>query len=206
MGWSWYNATHYDKHGKIDRRAECDAYFTEGFNEGWYKVEKSAMVGSVYYAAVRPLRSFVGDCNKSEPIPESEQHVFAAVLLTSTDVQSFYNFGYKDMDETMGPGPVDCPIGILNLLSPTDNEYANAWRECCRQRASEKKAMKKNQKDLDILPIGTVIKCGDTELVKSGPKAQLKKPFWLVVGKNTYYTKKYILKSGYEIISKPEKI
>ena len=27
MGWTSYNATHYNKHGQIDRKAECDAYW-----------------------------------------------------------------------------------------------------------------------------------------------------------------------------------
>ena len=48
MGWTSYHATHYSKTGTIDRKAECDGYFMEGLNRGHYRVEKSAMVGSVY--------------------------------------------------------------------------------------------------------------------------------------------------------------
>jgi len=112
MGWTYQHATYY-KNGKIDRKAECDAYFTES-NAGWYKVEKSALVGKVYYAAIRRLRGF-----------------------------------------------------------------------------------------LENLPIGTVIKCCETELVKSNPAGQFKKPFWRVKGKWAYYQKKVIQARGFEIISKP---
>ena len=53
MGWTWYKASHYYPNGNIDRKAECNAYFTEELNEGQYEILKSTMVGSVYYAAVK---------------------------------------------------------------------------------------------------------------------------------------------------------
>lgn len=43
-----------------------------------------------------------------------------------------YVFGYKDMDETMGPCECECPAAILDLLTPTDNGHANEWRARCR--------------------------------------------------------------------------
>ena len=165
------------------------------------------MVGTTYYAAIRPLLRYkavkprVGD--ETEPIPKAEQRVFAVVFLTSTDVKSHFNFSYKDMDESMGPGQEDCPIGILNLLSPTSSEYANAWRDRCRVKAAKKKAEKSDPNSLNNLPIGTVIKCGDTELFKSAPMAQFKRPFWMVVGERMYFRKETILYKGYKIISKP---
>ena len=55
MGWTEYIATHITPKGQIDRKKECDAYFLEGLNRGFYEVVKSRMVGSVYYAAVTPL-------------------------------------------------------------------------------------------------------------------------------------------------------
>jgi hypothetical protein len=36
------------------------------------------------------------------------------------------------MDETCGPYEKKCPLSILNLLTPTDNEWANEWRKQCR--------------------------------------------------------------------------
>lgn len=203
MGWTWYEATHY-KNGKVDRKAECDAYFTEGFNKGWYKVERSTLIGTVYYAAIRKLKTYSG--KEIVDIPESEQIVFGVVFLTSTDAKSYYNFGYKDMDETVGPGYYDCPVRILDLLSPIDSDFANEWRRCCRERAKAKKAEKTDPNSLDNLPIGTIIKCGDVKLEKSEPMAQFKRPFWLVVGKYQYYTKKQIKYKGYEVLLKPSTV
>ena len=58
MGWTEYHATHY-KHGKIDRKAECDELFNDFMVDknnnriGKFEVLKSTMVGSTYYAAVK---------------------------------------------------------------------------------------------------------------------------------------------------------
>ena len=48
MGWT-VGSARYFKNGKVDRKAECDALCTDTV----FRVEKSAMVGAVYYAAIR---------------------------------------------------------------------------------------------------------------------------------------------------------
>lgn len=65
--------------------------------------------------------------------------VFGLVALLDYANKDYYNFGYKDMDESMHPYCYDCPKRILNLLTPTDNENAKAWRSECRKQLSEKK-------------------------------------------------------------------
>lgn len=201
MGWTWQHATHY-KNGKVDRKAECDAYFNEE-NKGCYVVEKSALVGTVYYAAIRHIGRRNYKTNEITEIPASEQEVFAVIFLTGTNVKDYFNFGYKDMEESMHPYYYDCPAGILKLLSPTDNASANEWRENCRQRAAQKKADKKNPDSLENLPIGTVIRVRDKELVKTAPMAQFKTPFWMRVDAYLYCSKKEIKRCGYEIVSRP---
>lgn len=42
------------------------------------------------------------------------------------------NWGYKDMDEAMGPCYYDCPERLL-AQSDCDSPYAIGWREACRQ-------------------------------------------------------------------------
>src|SRR3546814_12246736 len=42
------------------------------------------------------------------------------------------HFGYKDMDEYVGPYEDSCPRHILDLLTPTDREHALDWRARCR--------------------------------------------------------------------------
>ena len=78
----------------------------------------SRMVGRTFYAAAE---------RKDEP-----GEVFALVILTE---RRGFRFGYKTMDEGMGPCESECPPEILDLLSPTTSEYALAWRARCRANA-----------------------------------------------------------------------
>ena len=180
MGWTWYRATHYFPNGGIDRRAECDAYFMEGLNRGHYEVLKSVMVGTVYYAAVKKLKKYTGHDENGNwlysDLPPEEQKVFGAVFITSTSKKDYYNFGYKDMDETMGPGDCDCPKSIISLLSETDNEYALHWRQRCL-------AKRHTKSKLNSLPIGAVIEFTRDgkvfRLTKHEPAYQFKTPFAL---------------------------
>jgi hypothetical protein len=43
-------------------------------------------------------------------------------------------FGWKAMEERMGPFESECPAHILDLLSPTEDEHALRWRARCRAR------------------------------------------------------------------------
>lgn len=171
MGWTGYHAGYY-KNGKIDRKAECDDVFTWENGSKKVSVVKSAMVGTVYYAAVRILDEENG-----------QNDVFGAVALTSVDNSDYFNFKYKDMDETVGPGYYDCPKGILDLLTPTDSEWANEWRAKCREKLASKKEKK-------TVPVGTVIefKWGDKTVraVRHAPAYQFKRPFWMNVDKFAY--------------------
>jgi hypothetical protein len=134
MGWTFYHAIKYKPNGEVDRKAELD-------NHDWgekYKVLKSSMVGSVYYAAVLTRRT---------------EEVWCAVFLTQTCGKAYYNFGYKDMNESMGPIEARCPVSILNLLTPTDNEDSLQFRERCRKYHADKKS----PTSLKNLPVGTKI-------------------------------------------------
>ena len=157
MGWVWYMATHY-KNGSVDRKAEMDSLFDDR-----YTVLKSSMVGRVYYAAIK-----------------HDDEVFGFVGLTATDMRQVYNFGYKDMDETMGPGYNDCPKGILDLLTPTDNVAANEWRAAC---AKHRAAQNTKSTRLRNLPVGTEIvfenyKGETVSYYKLNIPSVFKKPFW----------------------------
>ncbi len=193
MGWTSYHATHY-KNGKVNRKAECDAYFTEGLNEGFYRLEKSTMIGSVYYAAVTGLKRY--NEGKKEDVPKDEQHTFGVVFLTSVDSKDYYNFSYKDMDETCGPFCYDCPESILKLLSPTTSEFAQKWRDGCRKHRKLRKA-------LNDLPVGSVIEFervdGTKRYVKHAPAFQFKKPFWYNPEGHSYIPNKNI-PDGYCVI------
>lgn len=159
MGWTSYNANVNYRNGKpyIDRKEECDKIFNDDMVSGTYpdkyekigkfEVLKSAMVGSTYYAAVKRTKF------STETDPE-ESIVFAAICLTSTNMKDYYNFAYKDMDETCGPCECKCPKSILDLLSPTDNEYAKEWRKACYEYHESNKA----KDDISNLRVGSKVK------------------------------------------------
>ena len=183
MGWTSYRVEPTYKNGKvfIDRKAECDGHF----DKNRCKILKSVMVGSTYYAAVAV-----------------DNEVIAAVTLTRVDNKEYCNFSYKGMDETMGPCEDNCPKGILDLLTPTDDEYANDQRKRCYENLKKKR----DPNALGNLPIGSVIKYKgydgkERTLIKCDAAYQFKRPWWKVVKENKYVPAKYIA-SNYEVIKK----
>ena len=133
-------------------------------------------------------------------------HIFAVICLTSTDIQRYFNFGYKDMDESCGPYKYDCPKSILDLLDPTDNEWANNWRKTCYENYEKKHS----SNSLSKLPIGSVIEwtCQHemTSGHKPGDKIKLtkrkgwKQSYW----SDGYYKYRTGLINDYTVISKGE--
>jgi hypothetical protein len=82
--------------------------------------------------------------------------VFAAVILISNTRK--HGFGYKDMEESMGPNQCDCPERIMRLLSPiADIPYpghATEWRA----RVAARRAEKRRHRDLrNSLRVGSTV-------------------------------------------------
>lgn len=95
---------------------------------GEYEIIDHAVKGGAAYLAVRNR----GDQDRVEGV----------VVLVKRGGRDYFNFGTKWMDENMGPNAAECPARILDKLSPTDNEYALAWRASCRENAEKVKASK----------------------------------------------------------------
>ena len=197
MGWTWtHEAAHYDsKTNKyyINRKELCDEIYTHDGDKTKLEVVKSCIIGSTYYAAVKATNKETG-----------HEEIFAGVCLTAINTKEYYNFGYKDMDETYGPCQYSCPKSILDLLTPTDHKYAKEWRNDCYKVISTKK----NPNSLGNLPIGSEIKYKrydgkEITLVKHAPAYQFKRSFWMVKGEFKYISPKYI-PNNYEVIKKGE--
>ena len=124
MGWLFMSRYHMGGH--TTPKAYLDAQFTydKGATDAarGLRVIDSAIVGMrTYYAAAQLIeRGRPGD-------------VIAIVCLIrwNPNNRDGEHFGYKDMDETMGPCEDECPERILRLLTPTDNEHALQWRRRC---------------------------------------------------------------------------
>jgi hypothetical protein len=121
MGWLYMKSLK----GHSGPRQYLDAQFTYERPDLISKVLRSALVGMrVYYAAVEQVRVATG-----------QREVWAVICLVRYNPRDpeGYIFGYKDMEESMGPYESDCPAPILDLLTPTDREYAVQWRARCRE-------------------------------------------------------------------------
>lgn len=81
-------------------------------------VIKSSFVGSTWYAAVM--------------ISAADQAPYTVAYVFLTQMSRDGDFGYKPMDESVGPCEVDCPSGIMKLLTPVEQlpgaGYAADWR------------------------------------------------------------------------------
>lgn len=190
MGWTFYHVEAWD--GKIDRKAECDALYTWNNEETGdsCRVLKSSMVGPTWYGACERTR------------PNQKPYVFAGVCLTRLDSKEGYNFGYKDMDESMGPCQCECPVSILDLLSPTDDEYTIEWREACRENAKKKAADRKDTNSLLNLPLNATVKVnrrGEEILLQKAKIAGHKRPVWVSWSDRIYYTTAQVRKHGYQL-------
>ena len=83
-------------------------------------------------------------------------YVFAAVILISNTKKD--GFGYKDMDESMGPCECACPERIMCLLTPIaglpNPGHAADWRA----RVAARKAEQRQRRELrQSLRVGSVV-------------------------------------------------
>lgn len=124
MGWMF-------QYGKpADVKAEIERLCTWDSDRSLGRPLKVMNYGSTYYAAVKAtLLDPLATCSDFE-LDDTRSYVFGAIFLTQI---SNGDWGYKDMDEAMGPNASRCPKGVLNLLSPTTSENALRWRERCRR-------------------------------------------------------------------------
>lgn len=175
MGWTEYFALHTDNNGKVDTKAECDSMFKNNI-----EILKSAVRGNVYYAAIRDRNN-------------TDSKVWCEIIITSHKTQ-YGNFAYKSFSEYCNPYYYDCPKSILQLLTPTNDEYANAWRKGCK----EKSLAEKRTKELSSLPIGSCIiwtrrNSEKIKLTKHAAGYQFKTPFWMT--ENGKYVQKKLIKN-----------
>ena len=169
-----------------ERKEELDRLVEIGNKQ---KVVKSAMVGTTYYAAIEVLEN---------------NRIYAMVALThGQNKGDTYgcNFYYKDMCESMIPYAYDCPKGILDLLTPTDDEDALEWRKLCKEEREKKK--KNLIKDL---PYGAKVIWTRWDgkkitLVKRPPAYQFKTWWWQIHMQQSYVKKKYVTEDNIEIVA-----
>lgn len=132
MGWLIYNHTPACIRDEIARL--CSG---EDDTRRSYPVHISQK-GNVWYVAVhvepKEERQPSGfDTTGDYETDATGAYTFAAVFLTSREGGEW---GYKNMDETMGPNEAQAPVRLIDLLSPTTSQWAKDWRQKCRDNAA----------------------------------------------------------------------
>lgn len=129
MGWTF---TH--KPEGITAKEFLVKEFTEDSERASFKVLKSAVKLHVGYFQIERIIKATG-----------ERSVFALVVHIQRCPSDHHNFGWKEVEESMGPYEVDCPLDILDGLDETTSEYALRWRkDVLEYNARKKKAGIKN--------------------------------------------------------------
>jgi hypothetical protein len=129
MGWLFY--TDRRIHGHAQEKAEITRICTFENDTLSQSPVKLSKIGPVWYVAVKSQPKPGAVFSQTQYVADAEgSYTFAAVFLVSYDQGCF---GYKDMDETMGPVQARAPLGLLACLSDlTDPDcYAQGWRKKC---------------------------------------------------------------------------
>lgn len=123
MGW-----TYMEKPSNIKKWFEDSLTWESEYYSN--KCLKSYIKPKEGYAAIESINKITGG-----------RKVFAVIWLFHYKRSIFdnCNFGYKDMEESIGPYYYNCPANILDLLTETKNEYAIEWRNKNRDVLSNKK-------------------------------------------------------------------
>ncbi|ESQ79256.1 antirestriction protein [Asticcacaulis sp. YBE204] len=150
MGWTF----HMTMGGHRTPKAFLDAEFTWSNDQADNRVLRSSVVGRVYYAAVERISRIDG-----------ARIVFAVVTLFrhTPKNREDYVFGCKEMDETVGPCERRCPSVILELLTPTQHEYAVCWRADCRTNLATTAAQRRKPRpsEGDIVELAEALRFTD---------------------------------------------
>lgn len=128
MGWLYMSRHHMGGHATP--KAYLDDQFTysgthdDGTTQGLRVLESACVGNRVWYGAAQKIKNDVAG------------EIVAIVCLVRWNLQDKegMHFGYKNMDETMGPCEDGCPEKILRLLTPTTYESALDWRRRCLKR------------------------------------------------------------------------
>ena len=144
MGWTF---THKPKDQSVK------AFFEKEFKSEHGRVLDCAVKNRVAYIAFERSNG------------SGRREVFCIIALLQYRPRDQFNFGYKDMDECMGPFAADCPARILDLLTDTDDKIALKWRKTCCEHLAREKRIKKLQPGT-VIELATELRFTDGRRLK----------------------------------------
>lgn len=107
----------------------------------WYKKDytKKMLVDEFIKADNVIDHSLVGN-NLWMLVKSGDARVVCLSLLRS---ERWYGYGSKDIDETMGPNEVNCPLRLINNATEPINDWSKEWREKVREYHRKKRTQNK---------------------------------------------------------------
>lgn len=153
MGWTFMNSRSFGKQDLIDYLL-APSYWGEGF-----RLLGHSVVGNHLWAAIEHLT------DKGDQIKAGDRFIFLALMQSGLPDSGW---GYKDLDEGMGPCAVDCPLKILNLAGTPRSETAAEWRERVRQHHRKKAETKTLLKPGSVVSYGGIPYKLDQSLGRKG--------------------------------------
>lgn len=115
---------------------------------GYWKILAHNSTRDGFYAAIEDSR------------PGYDDH-FILVVQKGWYPRSQYNFGYKDMSDTMGPAIIGASLEVINAVPPTENQYATVWREKVVSAREQEAMIKKNLKDGAVVTLKHALSFAD---------------------------------------------
>lgn len=120
MGWL------YPYHTKT--RADLVEDLRAGYNTPTHKILRSQCVGNRFWAL----------CEGTRSDGQVIRYILLCLLQGPERNDPDGSWGYKEMDESVGPYYYDCPLSYLDLASEPVNDSARIWREKVRAHHSSK--------------------------------------------------------------------
>lgn len=141
----WYFNMHGTMADVIRERIASHRWTNDAGVEVTHETVKHCLVGPNLWTVLEVKRDGVLDCR-------------TVVLYLLQKAGRGMGAGYKDVEESMGPYEVNCPLSYLDDLTAPDS-YAAEWRDRCRAYHAEqaaKRAYLKSLKAGDRVKVGTV--------------------------------------------------
>lgn len=152
------------------------------------KVVYGKQYGAVCYLAVKTTNHVTGESRTS-----------GVVVLTSIRKNDTHNFGTKFISEGMGPHYYRAPKRLINMLSPTDSEFANEWRRQCLENVGKSTRRSKDAALLRSLPEGTIIRIGDPAGTRVAPHIFSGHRYYKLVDQWKRVSTSYVLNYGFTV-------
>ena len=129
MGWMIYPRPPADIRGEVDQICTFDNDTRSA------RPIKTCVVGSVWYVAVQVSMKPGATMPDDYQVDDLGRFVFAATIQTRRDRDGW---AYRAVEEEAGPTTSQAPRSLIEMLSPTTQGWANAWRGRCLANAARR--------------------------------------------------------------------